>query len=96
MYQDPYFPTFLVDKCRNILLNLCSDIETKKPGNLNGLYTLTHASTKLINNLESEFLAHDSEIETTAAECLAVDFEFVATAYGFEADIEELIATRHW
>lgn len=96
MYQDSYFPKFLVDKCKNILLNLCYEIETNKPTNLDELYKLTHSSTDKLNDLQDEFFENDSEIETGARECLAVNFEFVAEAYGFEADIEELIATRDW
>jgi hypothetical protein len=60
------------------------------------LYPLTHAATNAINDLENEFFDNNSEIETAARECLAVNFEYIATAYGFEADIEELIATRNW
>ena len=45
---------------------------------------------------EDEFFAQESEIETAAAECLAMDFLAIATAYGFEADVEMLIATREW
>ena len=96
MYQDSYFPTFLVDKCKNILLELCQEIEIKKPDRLKDLYKLTHAATNQLNALQDEFLEHDSEIETGARECLALDFEFISKAYGFEADVEELIATREW
>ncbi len=96
MYQDSHFPAFLVDKCKNILVHLCSEIETQKPGNLDELYKLTHASVELINDLEDEFFEHGSELETAAAECLASNIEFIATAYGFDADVEELIATRNW
>ncbi len=31
MYEDSYFPDFLVDKCRDILLDLCESMERKKP-----------------------------------------------------------------
>ncbi len=96
MYQDSYFPTFLVDKCRNILLALCYKIETNNPTTLDQLYELTHAATEKLNDLEDEFFNNDSEIETVARECLAKNFEFIANAYGFEADIEELIAPRYW
>jgi len=96
MYQDSYFPEFLVDKCRNILLKLCYDIETNKPKNTDELYKLTHSSTIELNNLQDEFFAYNSEIETGARECLAINFEFIADSYGFESDIEELIATRKW
>lgn len=97
MYDDDYYPDFLVDKCKQILLDLCDGIEKEKPANLDELYRLTHASTKRINELENEFDANDSELETIARELLAEDFLKIATAYGFEdADIEELIATRNW
>jgi hypothetical protein len=96
MYQDSYFPEFLVDKCKAVLLQLCYNIEKTKPTNLEGLYMLTHAATEKINDLENEFHENDSEIETGARECLAENFEFIANAYGFEADIEELIEPREW
>lgn len=97
MYEDEYFPKFLVDKCQTILINLCKQIEAKQPKNLNELYILTHAATEKINDLEDEFDEHDSEIETIAREAIAVDFEAIANAYGYtDADIEELIATRNW
>ena len=96
MYSDSYFPKFLVDKCKNILLGLCQEIETEKPKNLTELYKLTHNATNKINDLQDEFFKNDSEIETGARECLGADFEYLSKAYGFEADIEELIATRDW
>jgi hypothetical protein len=43
------------------------------------------------------FYENDSEIETVARDCIGMDFEFIANAYGFEnVDVEELIATRDW
>ena len=97
MYDDSYFPDFLVDKGKIILLNLCRKIEKKKPDSLKKLYRLTHSATKKFNKLNDEFYDNDSEIETAARECIAEDFEFIATAYGFEdADIEELIENRDW
>lgn len=97
MYSDGYFPNFLVDKCKSILIELSAKIETQKPENLTALYELTHAATDRFNDMENEFHENDSEIETGARECIAEDFMFISIAYGFEnADIEELIATREW
>jgi hypothetical protein len=96
MYNDSYFPVFLVDKCKNILLNLCQEIEIQKPNNLDDLYILTHKATDQINDLQDEFFENNSEIETGARECLAKDFEFVAKTYDYHADIEKLIVTREW
>ncbi len=96
MYDDDYFPNVVVDKGKAILMQLCRDIEIQKPQNLESLYRLTLAATNQFNNLQRDFYAHDSEIETGAAECIALDFLFISQAYGFEADIEKLIATRDW
>ncbi|MEV4562135.1 DUF5713 family protein [Nonomuraea sp. NPDC049419] len=97
MYEDGYYPDHVVDKGRQILLRLCERIEDERPADLAALYVLTHAATEEFNELEAEFDAAGSEIETVAREVIAEDFWFVASAYGFEdADAEELIATREW
>jgi len=96
MYDDQYFPNHLVDKGKTILLNLCLKIEKENPKALEALYALSHKSTDEFNDLQEVFEENDSEIETAARECIAMDFEFIANAYGFEADVEELIATRDW
>ncbi len=96
MYEDEYFPDFLVDKCKQVLLELCSQIESSKPTTLEELYALSHVATEKINDLEQEFDENGSEIETAARECLGESFDFIAIAYGFDADVEELIAPREW
>ena len=96
MYEDSYFPSRLVDKGKAILVELCFEIEREQPKSLDGLYELTHAATDKFNELQDEFFEADSEIESAARDCIAENFDLVAKAYGFEADIEELIATREW
>ncbi|MGB0848256.1 MAG: DUF5713 family protein [Thiolinea sp.] len=96
MYEDSYFPNSLVDKGKEILLGLCAEIEAAQPKTLDELYLLTHQATDKFNDLQEEFYAQGSEIETAARECIAVDFENLARIYGFDADIEELTANRDW
>ncbi len=96
MYSDDYFPDVCVDRVKEVLIALCESIEREKPEELEGLYRLTHAATEQINDLEDDFAEHDSEIETGAREAIAEDFARIAKAYGFDADGEELIATRDW
>jgi len=96
MYQDSYFPNFLVDKGKEILIKLCIQIEAENPESLTELYKLTHTATNKFNDLEEEFGENGSELETGARESIGGDFAFIAQAYGFDADIEELIATRNW
>ena len=97
MYQDDYFPKFLVDKVRDILIDACQDIETQKPENLEALYQITRRATERINDLQEEFADNDSEIETAARDDIAVSFGHIASVYGFpDADLEELVAGRDW
>ena len=97
MYDDDYFPPKLVQKGENILVELCRQIETEQPENLDALYELTHATTERFNELAEEFDENDSEIETVARDTIATDMEYIAQSYGFEdADIEELVAPRDW
>lgn len=96
MYSDAYFPDICVDKVKEVLVRLCESIEAASPLTLEQLYMLTHASTEEINDLEEFFGEHESELETGAREVMAEDFSAIAQAYGFDADVEELIATREW
>ena len=96
MYEDSYFPRPLVDKGKTILLDLCQSVETDKPEDLDAFYVLTHAATQRFNDLEPEFEAANSELETAAREAIAEDFAFIASAYMFDADVEEMISPRNW
>jgi hypothetical protein len=96
MAGDDYFPDHLVEKSRGILVELCHTIERVKPTDLEGLYTHTHQATEAFNALQAEFEAADSELETVARENIGADIAFIAEAYGYDADVEELIAPREW
>jgi Mor family transcriptional regulator len=97
MYSDDYFPKFLVDKIKVILLELCEQIESEQPQNDGLLLKLTHAATELINGLAGEFEENDSELETVAREAMGAEFEFIVRSYGFtDVDIEDVIAPRDW
>ena len=96
MYEDDYFPDFLVDQGKDILIRLCISIEKKRPKDLRELYRLTHAATEEFNDLAEAFYENESEIETAARDIIGTDFENIALNYGFNADVEELIAPRDW
>ncbi|MFI1418712.1 DUF5713 family protein [Streptomyces sp. NPDC020731] len=97
LYRDDYYPDHVVDRGRAVLLALCERIEAERPADLAALYALTHAATEEFNDLEAEFEAAGSEIETVARDEMGGEFRFVARAYGFDdADVEELIAPRDW
>ncbi|MFC2995685.1 DUF5713 family protein [Acinetobacter sichuanensis] len=97
MYGDAYYPAHLVDEIKNILVDVCQEIETHQPKNLAELYILTHAATEKINDLQTAFDEAESEIETVAREAIGEDFYFIAKAYEYyDADREELISPRDW
>ena len=97
MYDDDYFPDFLVDKIKAILLGVCEGIEKKKPASHDALFEITHAAVEEINDLDDEFEENDSELETAAREAMGADFDFIVRTYGFnDVDIEDVIAPRDW
>lgn len=96
MFEDSYYPNALVEQGKNILLTLCRRIEEQQPQTLAAFYVLTHEATEAFNALQEAFWEQDSEIETMARECIGADFRFIAKAYDFDADIEEIIAPRDW
>ena len=95
MYRDGYFPNVLVDKVKDILVDLCTQIEVTQPRDAENLLELPHAATERINELEGEFEQQDSELETVAREVMAEHFAFIVSAYGFEdVGVEDVIAPR--
>lgn len=97
MSADGYYPPFLVEKLRAVLLDACREIEAQKPDTVEALYEITCRATERINDLQEAFEAHDSEIETVARDDIASSFGVIAEVYGFpDADLEELVATRDW
>ncbi|WP_327331262.1 DUF5713 family protein [Streptomyces anulatus] len=97
LYEDDYFPDHVLDKGTAVLRALCERIEAEKPEDLTALYALTVAPTLAFNDLEAEFEAAGSEIETVAREEIGEAFWIIATTYGFtDADPEKLIAEREW
>ena len=70
MYQDNYYPTFLVDKVKDELQKVIDLLENGETDTEVVQETLDEAVCG-INDLQEEFDEHDSEIETVARECIA-------------------------
>jgi len=68
----------------------------QKPAENDSLLQLTHAATNEFNALAEEFFEKDSELETAAREAIGSDFAYIVKAYGFDIDVEDVIATRDW
>lgn len=96
MYDDKYFPNLLVDKGKQILIRLCEAIESQQPKDSEDLFRLTHSATNEFNELDEEFQANGSELETVARDVIGTNFDFIVKSYGFDVDSEEVIASRDW
>ena len=95
MYQDEYYPDFLVDKVRNQLQKVIDLLERGETDTEAVQETLDEAVCG-INDLQEEFDENDSEIETVARECIAADVAYLLEWFDIPIDIEEAIRERDW
>ena len=95
MYQDEYFPDFLVDKVKNEIQKVIEFLE-------NGETDTEVIQTKLdevvcaINELQDEFDENDSEIETVARDCIGETVEYILKWFNIDIEIEEALRERDW
>lgn len=95
MYQDEYFPNFLVDKIKSILKNVTLILE-KGETNLKIIQAEFDKATLAINDLEEEFDNNDSELETVARESIGETVYLILRHYKIDIDVEEAIRERDW
>lgn len=95
MYDDGYFPDFLVDKVKEQIIEVVSFLETGEK-NIDKIQEKLDEMTRAINELEDEFNENESEIETVARESIADAVHYVLECYDVEIDIEEAIREREW
>lgn len=95
MYQDEYFPNFLVDKIEDELQKVIDLLE-------NGEIDTEIVQEKLdevvcaINDLQDEFDENGSEIETVARDCIGETVGYILEWFDIPIDIEEAIRERDW
>ncbi len=91
MYNDEYYPDFLVDKVKKVI-ELLESGETDVEIVQEKLDEITCA----INDLQDEFDANDSEIETVARDCIGETVYYVLKWFDIPIDEEEAIRERDW
>ncbi|HIR56798.1 MAG TPA: hypothetical protein IAA54_03950 [Candidatus Gallacutalibacter pullicola] len=95
MYQDDYYPNFLVDQVKaeiQKVIDLLESGETDTEIIQENLDEMTLA----INDLQDAFDENDSEIETVARDCIGITVEYVLNWFGIPIDMEEAIRERDW
>ena len=95
MYQDEYYPDFLVDKVKDALQKVIDLLERGAAGTEVVQETLDEAVCG-INDLQDEFFENDSEIETVARDCIGDTVAYILEWFGIPIDMEQAIRERDW
>lgn len=95
MYQDNYYPTFLVDKVKDELQKVIDLLESGE-NDIEVVQETLDEAVCGINDLQEEFDENDSEIETVARECIAATVAYILEWFGIPIDTEEAIRERDW
>ena len=95
MYQDEYYPNFLVDKVKDELQKAINLLETGETDTEIIQKKLDEAICA-INDLQEEFDENDSEIETVARDCIGEAVGYVLEWFSIPIDVEEAIRERDW
>ena len=92
MYNDDYYPTFLVDKVKDELQKVIDLLESGETD----IEVVQDEAVCGINDLQEEFDENDSEIETVARDCIGVTVAYILEWFDIPIDIEEAIRERDW
>ncbi len=95
MYQDGYFPDFLVDKVK---LELQKVIDLLENGEIDTevIQEKLDEAVGAINDLQDEFEENDSEIETVARDSISKSVGYILEWFGISIDVEEAVRERDW
>ena len=95
MYQDDYYPAFLVDRVKDELQKVIDLLESGETDTEVIQETLDEAVCG-INDLQEEVDENDSEIETVARDCIGVTVAYILEWFNIPIDTEEAIRERDW
>ncbi|MBD5106611.1 MAG: hypothetical protein HDT41_06500 [Lachnospiraceae bacterium] len=95
MYEDGYFPDFLVDKIKVLVQSVIDFLETGER-DLEKIQEKFDEMTLAINDLQEEFEENDSEIETVARDCIGETVGYILQWFDINIDVEDAIGERDW
>jgi hypothetical protein len=95
MYDDGYFPDFLVDKVKDQVQVVIHFLEAGER-DLEKIQDKFDEMTEAINDLQQEFEEHDSEIETVARDSIGETVEYILQWFDVGIDVEDAIGQRDW
>ena len=95
MYQDEYYPDFLVDKVKAELQKVIDLLESGETDTEVIQEKLDEAFCA-VNDLQDEFDENDSEIETVARDSIAADVIEILNWFDIDIDVEDALGERDW
>lgn len=95
LYEDTYYPDFLVDRIKTYLLDFINYLETE-PKILKEIEDKIYELVLNVQNLQYDFLDNHSELDTLARECLTRDLEYIIKWFKLPINIEAVLAEREW
>lgn len=95
MYQDDYYPDFLVDKISALLRKVVALLENDET-DLKVIQSALDEAVEGINDLQAEFEENDSEIETVARDTIGETVAYILEWFDIDIDIEDAIGARDW
>lgn len=95
MYEDDYFPNKEVDKVKKAIQKVVAFLE-KGDASTKKVQKKLDGMTLTINQLQNDFIDHESEIETGAANAIAETVERILAHFKVPIDIEDALAEREW
>ena len=95
MYQDDYYPAFLVDKVKDEIQKVIDLLESGETDTEVVQEKLDEA-VLAINDLQEEFDENESEIETVARDCIGVTIDYILKWFDIPIDMEEAIREKDW
>jgi len=95
MYEDEYFPNFLVDKVKALIIDVVNYLESGEHS-LDDIQSKFDSMTEGINVLADEFYENDSEFETEARESVGQTVDHILKHFNIDIDVETVIRNRNW
>ena len=95
MYQDDYYPAFLVDKVKDEIQKVIDLLESGETDTEVVQEKLDEA-VLAINDLQEEFDENESEIETVARDCIGVTIDYILKWFDIHIEMDEANRKRDW
>lgn len=96
MYEDTYYPQFLVDKIKWQFIHLIEYLEGMDLKDTSTIQDKLDEFTMSLNSLQQEFWDQDSEIETVASESIAATLEYILQWFSVDISLEDALREREW